>query len=950
MAELRTEWPYPLLGASGSRKAPRTATPPNMAFRVVGVDGNDEGGLKPSTGFRQVVDLDYGYGDEDALTLDGGYLAGGEMTAFFPVTFRISDTKYAHGFVYEVVNRTLNKAVYRLKFKIGGEATWRTCYSMGFGKGLLGGSADYADEQFHVQVFGRFVYCFRSSKQPFVFYVDEPTLGTYNLIVRESTGGGVAPLMTNPTLNSVSAITTADTVARPANMDLDAVLTDMTAPAVAEAEARVIYFGFSNIQKVTDGGAVDHNSPFLLVRNPPLSTGVTDLPINGPSDIGLWATPPQPDPTFQDFLPFINNVPATPVYPTPATYGEYNGAMWSDGVRPDDQPYGFLKTGTPFVWAYRLYDSRTGLYSPLSNRMSSTDDGYGASAFFVRNSGTTTSWQGVTFPMVQIIYNNTKYDTMLLYRGRNQAALTLDDIVLSLERAITLADFHIDTQPVDTAWSVAAYFPTLSEPELSQQEVYDGLDTFSTEMPHAGSALFYEATMLMGKMGEIDDEVGGLGKFVWSSLSDVSVELVSPSSRYVLQTPDEEIERFLRLGPNAVGLSRLSQYFIRREYDYLKAMPLHIGFGVVNARAAAEVGSNVYFMSQTGLQVLTPDGGLSDVGAIDNLVQNEWVDDLSDVEMAYDAAAGVLFVLNPNKDSMACLWLRKGRLTEFEDIPFEHVTEGDALGMDNRLHRQAIFVHQETIGTPAYRWRVYVYDYSKSKSGFTLLQPAAGDRVFTNAVPLLPGTTSIVIDSGTFPLDIGGCYLYWLDGADAGARVKIVRRVSGTQVETEALPVGIGKGGYLGLSPVLVEWVGPQVGMKSADGFMFSGMDFHAAKHVDGVVGVFSNVSIGSGVPTTLARYQGFVYVGDAEDEADKKFPEGTAREAVRSIEDGPSRYNVAFGNPTTESTGGRYGVHGWALHPGVRIFVPDIDYRLLSVKAFGNIRDDDAIRSRSVP
>jgi len=948
MAEVKPGWRYNLTNVTATRRASRTATPAGMAARLIGVDGNRDGGLRPSTGFKSVVDLTYGFGTDAELLSTNGLNKGGRMTAWEPITFSVGDAKYAYGFLYQVLNDTETKAIWRLKIRVGDSLTWLNDADMGKVQGLTA-PEDWDGEQAQVAMVGRFVYVFRSSKRPFVFYLDEPTPGNYTLVVTETTGPGPVPELINPAKNSASALITVGG-GRTANQDVTEVVPAMTAPAGdLDASARVVYFGFSGLHQVSSDGVTYVSNPALQIRNLPSPT-ITDQALNGPSDLGLWAVPPQPDPTFLDVDWWVNGVRSGYSYPAPPSANhEREDWGWNKGARASNTPMGF--THTSFVWAYRLFDSTTGRLSQLSTRLESGSDGYGDSGVIEEVNTELGSKNSniipITFPMIQIIYDSTRYDTMLLYRGRTAQGLTADETILSLEASVTLADYLIDTQPA-APWKVAAYFPVLSDEELNVQETFQGDDVYLEQMPYAGSVIPYEGALLMGAFGQLDDTIGGLGKVMWSSLLEISPELVPPSNRYTLEMPDEEINRFHKLGPNVLALSRQNPYLFRREITHMKAQIMHGGYGIPGHRASCQVGSSVFYITEHGLQKVNSQGQLTDLGVINEVIQLDWAPDLDVVEMAYDTPSSVVFLLNPNAEEAVALWVRADRMTEFVDMTFIHVKEGDvpySVGTLTRLQKRAVFVQYIRTNATDYKWRVFVYDYNRTKGTVTTLQPS-GNLILTLAQPYLAGTTTFdAVES--VPLNAEGAVLYVLDGPYVGWKLTVNYRVSANRLDVQPKMVSLPSGTKFSVSPMYFEWVGSALGLENEEGFEYGqNGEFHAVRHVDSLVASFTSVTY-SGVDDTEARYEGTVYLGNATMPADKRFPEDNRRAQVQSVMNGASVNAAAFSDPLDTDAEGRTGVQGNAVHPGVRIFVSDLDFQLLSVRVTGTIRDEDTMRRR---
>jgi len=947
--EQTVPWTFPLIGISAERRGSRPATSKQMASGLIGADGNHESGVRPSPGFKSVTTLDYGYYDDAGLALDGGLNAGGTINGAEWITFRVDDSNYATGAIYRVVNHAGDKAAYRLKVRIGTDSTWETCYSLGNHSGLITPEA-YAGEQFHVEVFGRFVYVFREGLRPFMFYITKSG-ASYTLNVVENTGPGNAPSLVNPTLNS-AACKYAAGGGLTTNQDITDVLTTLAVPSDVDGYARIVYFGFSALERVASATyPAGHNNPHLRVRN---DVGQTANSISGPSQIGLWATPPQPDPTFTEVAYYVNGLPLTYLFPA---YGGYHNDRVGWGFVP-----GANQPNTPRavddssnIFAYRLYDSRTGRVGPLSNRLTSSQDGFAYSAVTETQVSDAYGLQSVitpvVFPMFQIIYNKSKYDSVRIYRGVSTNQIVTADDILYLEADIKLSDYHIDSQPGDPDWGNAAYFFVSSNEVLVTQDSYNGDDNYLSQMPYAGTAIAYEGIFLFGAMGAIDDSIGGLGKAMWSELTEVSPELVPASNRYPLMLPDEEVIRFARLGPNVAGFSRTMPYLFRREIDYLKAQPMHMGFGLPGPRCICEVGSDVYFLTDNGLHKLTASGDLTDISVINNIIQSDWASDLDKVEMAYDTPTSAIFILNPVQERLAVLWLRTGRLTEMYDCPFTHCRTGDISFnlTTGRKQRRAVFFQAIQNGATSYSWKVFCYDYSRSKERPTLLD-VEGRVIVQIAVPYW-GTGGVINTIDLLGSNMEGATCYVLTGPSAGQSFKVKYKSGVRQLTIVDNPdLTLDFQDTISISPVFVEWAGASLGLQDMNGVSYSQYNFHKTRHVDSITAAFTTVvwSEASYANASLARYMGGAYIGDSEVASDVRYPSNNDTSDVRSIQEGVSPNAVALSNPNDPNDSVRTGIQGSAVFPLVRTFISGLDYTMLEVQVKGSLRDEDALRRRS--
>lgn len=940
-------------GVSEYKRTSRVGTPQGSASLLVGVDGNYEGGLRPITGFSAVTDLEYGYGTDVELIATGGYKAGGVLKGIRGVTFRIDDNNYAAGYVYRVLSDDQTKAVIRLKVIIGQDTAWTTDYDLGFTQGLLGGSEPYNGEGFHAETFGRFVYVFRASKEPLVFYITSTNgAAPFTLKVVTDTGPGPAPTLLLPQQNSAGVKVTAGG-GRTANKDVTDILTTMTPPASGDAEARMLFFGFSDVRQVKASAmGPDLTNPYAHVRNIP-SPNQADDGLNGPSDLGLWVTPIQPDPYFGVVNWYQNGTPRTPAYAA-GTYNEFYGLGYNRSGSPDEAPQGFTY---PAVWAYRLFDTRTGRASPLSNRLEGIDEIYGRTAYeeTLDSSGLNSNMAPVTFPMFQVIYDKTRYDTLLLYRSRrNTEGLDVDERTLSLERQITLSDYHIDSQPANTDWGCAAYFPVLTDGEITQQPIWQEpvSGDFLEEMPKAGSALAYEGIMLFGKMKQLDVTTTGLGKVMWSSLTEINPELVSVNDYYPLYTPDEEVERFCRSGPNVVGFTRLGSYMFRREANFMKGLAMHEGFGITGPEAACTVGSDIYFVTESGVNIIGQNGKLQDLSSLNYVIQNEWKSDLDKIQMAYDQPSSAVFIYNPVKNKACVLWLRTSRITEIWDMPFENCFSADVPAqlsvVGSRLQRRAAFAaYISPVLTTDEKWRIFVYDYAREKDPGSMLAPNGnrffrvdGDWSFDNTI--LPVQQAVGLDSER-------CYLYVMEGVYKGVRIEVVRRNSFYEFEVVARANDgeLADGTLLGLSPIYFQWIGPMLGAENAEGMQFSSRDYNSVRHVDSLRCSFTDIPDYIVAEQDHPKWLASIYTGTSELPKDSKFPTGNSRQPVKSVVEGLSPYAASFSDPAEDEIDPNSGVQGNVLFPSIRIFCPQTDYTLLSVGVHGTLRSEDSMGSR---
>lgn len=910
MSEVKTSWKFPLLAVNETKRTVRPAVPQGMAWELIGVDGSEEGTLRPAPGFKHVHTLTGNLGTVPQET------AGGSQ-----VTFRASSSQYAYGWVYRVKEQASNTCKVFLEYRIGSDLTWN-------GPVDLVGEKDYGDKQLNVVVVGRFVYVFVEGNEPFLFYLNETSPGTFELVIQEDTGPGKSPEVFAQAAQFAAIAT-----------DLTDVLADMAPPTEASARARFLMFFFGN-----------YGSGFASER--PTQGASSGASLAGPSDLDLWATPPQNDPVF-------------------STSGSVH---YFKTVRLEDDDIAPILLAQPntlnaaaYAFAYVLYDSRTGRRTQPSDIATISHRSRESSAVFWPGGG----WE-IGFPAIDLIYDPAKYDTLLLYRsmgvqasfnGLNPVPPENNAFLLKLDSVVTLETYQTDDQPDPSGgvdWARAVYFMHLYDSELPLQDNLNQDSTFLEDMPTGGSSIFYENTMLVGKTGHLDPDIGGLGVAQWSNLLQFSVELYSPRDKYLLGLPTEEVERFCKLGPNVLALTKACLYLVRKETIFLKFFPIHEGFGVTGDRAATTVGSDVYYMSEEGLKILDSDATLSDVNSLNNLVQ-QWRGELADIQIEFDPTAKVLFILNPTRRQMALLWMQTGKVTEMADAPFTHAWRGDVpYNVDTEgspLQKRAMFVQglDQYGDDSGWCWRVFVWDYARQKTNPLTLDPS-GPILLTTTQALNSGN-QLTITAAGWGGRLEGCKLYVLDGPLAGQSATISRRVSSSVLEFEddvSNLYGLASGVRVGLSPVYFRWVGHTLPVQASEeqgGVQFAeAHDWFYTRHVDSLGCVFADVSFPDVVSEDEdnhdPRFEALMYRGNETEPRASAFPTGEEDQKVTSIENGLTTYFAAFTDPGEDSAGGlegRYGVASHALFPGVAIYVPGLDFRLLSVVVTGTIRDSQA-------
>lgn len=973
---------YDLTDFTQVKRGPRTDTPPGTLADAIGVDGATQGGLRPAPGFRRVTDLRRGFG-----TTIG---AGGHLLDARGFTLRVDSNKYARGIIYMVANSVKSKVTFRLKVMFNDSGTWLEDTDLGFASGLPNGATGQnyvTGEQFDIVEVGRFLYVFHEGRDPFMFYFTEQTgnPGNFTLNLVTDLGPGEAPELS--VANNYWVAASHSNIARSTvHPDMTALVTELkgqTAPATAPAHCKLFAFLFSDLNYVADSLGTSFTNPYLPEKTAQQAPANYGMAARGPSDLGLWAAPPQPDPVFTDPVgdadwnglnpsgePHSGSYPSGSsylggqIYPYPIRYGELEGRFFQYTGRdiPENEPVPLLPNEDAEVFAYQLYDSRTGRRSQISDRVkisypedarNLTDyfEPAGAIRFTVSDPATNTSMNqqlAVYFPALSIVYDSAVYDTVLVWRGRQADGVDDDEIVLQLDSTATLEDYLIDDQAGLTGdWKQAVYFPVtpsnrflgrdlLSKSRFTEEEAY------LEDMPTAGSGLFYDGTMLLGKLATLDNDIGGIANVLFSDLREVSVELVPPENRIPLAIPDEEVIRFSMLGPSVLASTPASQYLIRKESTFLRGWRVLKGMGIASPWGVAVAGPHAYVLAEHALMQVDAGMGVQDVDAVRQLIRRDWAGSLDKVRLAYDETMDVLFMLHPDYERLVCFWMNEGRVTEMADANFAHVTDGSVQyplnGAGAKGQRRALFIHEVQPTATTKQWRVYVWDYTRAKEKVRMLD-YTGSGIFTAINNNLVNDRIQV--SEAIPSYIENQYLYVLSGACRGLKARILRQ-DGSSLLLDAAGAdaliaggGVATNDKLAIGPVYVRAVGHQIPIRNEEGMVFGrGNDKFSSRTVDTMELYLSDVA-GTPVGQSYNIWNGLIYDANGANARWTATVYNQAGSEVESLKNGLSG-TAAFGRSTDSEA--QYAVRGGALFPGFEIWVPDIDYYVHEMVVRGRV------------
>ena len=667
-----------------------------------------------------------------------------------------------------------------------------------------------------------------------------------------------------------------------------------------------------------------------------------------------------------------------------------------------------------YVFAYQLYDSKSGRRSALSKVLEVRADSFGDEATTSEDTSQPIDVEEVEkHAILDLVYDSDKYDYAYVYRSVNTANATgtFSAGVLSMDGLIKLEDYEISGhQPTGTTdYKRAAYIYKLGDLELIYQQTYtQGSAIFDENMPFGGQLEWYDGTLLMSSINGTPvpstDTTGtqvleSLGELRWSSMTERSPELFSPLDRFVPTIPANEIINLQRVGSSVVGFSRDRMYHIRKEgtggYGYLRLLEMHEGFGTPGSNTTESIASTIYFLTTKGLKAVNGQGKLDDVRGFDYYIINDWAgSNLENVSMAFDPASSVLFMLNPANEEAACMWFNTARSSILKDMNFWQVKQGpwvtDLADDNSSLVERALFLQNvpssatAADGISGYKPRICVYDHTSSK---TIASSGTGEYNGQRRLTMMDGKGDTRLEllentshpSGNSKLKIKvttdqvgdqwvGGYLYVQDSATAslvGNKAKILEIINAQSRDYTSSDGGdtyivvagtelrsLAAGDRVGVSPVYFRWVGHPVGMNSESGERFAGVDYHRTKHLEGMGASLIDVS---GPPSTDSsnkdcKFRALAFSGSSLTPAEKTLIKDLNGLTTRSLENGTATYWAAFGADTsTLAMQGMYGIGGPAMTPGLEVFCPDVDFRLLSVLVTGKILSSDRLNRGTV-
>tara|TARA_R110000824_G_scaffold8336_2_gene37628 strand:- start:14976 stop:18689 length:3714 start_codon:yes stop_codon:yes gene_type:complete len=588
---------------------------------------------------------------------------------------------------------------------------------------------------------------------------------------------------------------------------------------------------------------------------------------------------------------------------------------------------------------------------------------------------------------IEIIYDSSKFSKARIYRSvRTQdAGGSYAASIVQLDKIITLADYLATDQTGMTGdYNRAIYYFRLSDLALIYQDPYIDRSVFDENMPKAGAGIEFDGILLTsniegsgtaGAAGEEGpfDQYRGLGEFRWSSMAEASPELFPPENYHIPSKIANQVSTFTRSGGVVLGFSNNVIMHISREFtgvsSYMKVLPIHEGFGLVNKKAIQSIGPFTYYVNEKGVKTVDAQARLDSLHALDGIIE-DWKSDFSSLSMSYDSQGSVLFIMNKAKKEAALMWLNTASVSELYDMPFDLTVTGQWVSnltdADSDLTERAFFLQNQpdfTSTNSAFVPKLWVMDTKRENiivgsaaSNFngeqriTLLHGGADTRF--RVLSFNSGAKTITIDTSTSGhqgaaptlrstgANWVGAYAYIIGVADVANESRIggkvqIKSISGAVITyiNESSGIIFSAGDRIGISPVYVKWGGSLLGYNDPmDPQNPTPTGLHIARGIDSISGYFSGISGASfidNVNTKDVFYKGSMFEGDSITEVSSSVPVDLSGSHTRSIQEGESTYWAGFET---------HGVRGIAISPGLEVFCPDLDFRLLSVIIEGKI------------
>lgn len=1047
MPEVNRRWIYPTVNASENKGIERIAlSGEGTAHEVVGVDGSRRFGCRPSSGFRLAHTFDI-YKDFSgtaarpfSAVAPPTQAKTSTITDCYPIHFQISEGEFGHGFVYRVkATGTTNSAIY-MDFvptnTVDAATGWRTVLISNHHADA--GGHILSTDRMDVVSMGRYVYIFVQGRPVRVFYTQFND--HFQATATFTFGDTEFDDHNSETITIIDGNGLSKTYTIKNDYSADASNLEFNAGASPNVAA-------TNLVNLING-STGHNGTITAVANPDEGGGallgkvVLTQEISGAagdttiSHTSNWDAicDTNPPAAFSGGTPtFTHKIVDGGPGPRPQAGGfgqqsepanfvttdgsagrgtsyvegsalqgkMVSAAHTSSPTIPANTDFNLFKKGN-YTFGYYLHDSLTGRRTALTEIVSINED-----------NATLPDQTNGNFLGFVLEVDTDLYDQVFMFRSVKQQSVggTYAGSIMHLDTIYDINDTSIDTEAqlgirTDQNYpeniKIFQLFYQLDDIALAMQDIYLDKLVCDDEMPFAGSAVPFENTLIVADprsssstdlVTSTDSRVRNIGELRWSSLTERSPELFPINNKYSPDVYQNRVIRLCRAGEFAIGFSRDRLYHIRRNGIFLKIEEMHSGFGLAADNGYATAGPMVYYITRKGLKAVANNGQLDDVKALDNLLLEDWYEDMESLRLSFDPYISCLFVHNPVKEQTVCLWFSTGRVTELHDTCFTDVSSGIFARTYSRnsyddttptpttsttMVERSFFLQNHpstTAGEIPDNWRprAYLLDVDREKvqvgsNDIAAGQPCIrtldfpGDSIFTvHSVAQGSGTTTLTLKSGTTGTktlshassllsDLVGAKAYVLTSTATdtiGTNKHILSHTKGTvnadgsgSMTITTKKSALIEGDVIAISPMLVRYVGGALPMvRSQDGQVITSFDLFQNKQLSSVGCHFTDVS---GGVTGYKFFRGLAFNTESDNAAVSAFPRDFSGTIIGdSIKAGESEDYAAF-TTTGLTTTGRHGIQDSSLNPAIEVFVPDLDFKMMALICRGRSTNTD--------
>jgi hypothetical protein len=314
---------------------------------------------------------------------------------------------------------------------------------------------------------------------------------------------------------------------------------------------------------------------------------------------------------------------------------------------------------------------------------------------------------------------------------------------------------------------------TVPDTALPLLDQYDPETDSIVAPPQSGAIARYQGVTLMGQAASDDDPYD----ILTGSFTHDSAEYFSTYNQVSGTSDRGRPLRFLKAGDSAFAAFPGGFVHIYKSSGErpLQFVDTHDGPGLDGKFVAHTYGNSVLMISAGLLRIMGGnDANIADIAGAGRLIQS-WVDDVSDyVSSGYDAALNASFFLNPVTAEALIVWHGTSGLSMLEGAHFRWLTCGPAIsnGKKRRIYMvttRGVIVSPETAkGLGSGSGTMFGLDASYTLSG----QATGGSE------------TTLVCSGATFHADMVGCYVYMINGDNAGSRALVESVNVGTDTLT----------------------------------------------------------------------------------------------------------------------------------------------------------------------